>query len=79
MTALALTIELSSRSVALHLTLESLIGIPLLLVVAKVLGLYDRDETLLRKTTLDEAPKLFQLATLCTADRAARALSVHRR
>jgi exopolysaccharide biosynthesis polyprenyl glycosylphosphotransferase len=27
--------------------------------------LYDRDETLLRKTTLDEAPKLFQLATLC--------------
>jgi exopolysaccharide biosynthesis polyprenyl glycosylphosphotransferase len=28
-------------------------------------GLYDRDETLLRKTTLDEAPKLFQLATLC--------------
>ena len=33
---------------------------------AKLLGLYDRDETLLRKTTLDEAPKLFQLATLCT-------------
>jgi exopolysaccharide biosynthesis polyprenyl glycosylphosphotransferase len=65
-TALAVTIELSSRSVALHLTWESLIGIPLLLVVAKVLGLYDRDETLLRKTTLDEAPKLFQLATLCT-------------
>ena len=28
-------------------------------------GLYDRDEALLRKTTLDEAPKLFQLATLC--------------
>jgi exopolysaccharide biosynthesis polyprenyl glycosylphosphotransferase len=27
--------------------------------------LYDRDETLLRKTTLDEAPRLFQLATLC--------------
>ena len=39
---------------------------PLLLVGAKLLGLYDRDETLLRKTTLDEAPKLFQLATLCT-------------
>ena len=41
---------------------------------AKLTGLYDRDETLLRKTTLDEAPKLFQLATLCAARRlAARA------
>jgi exopolysaccharide biosynthesis polyprenyl glycosylphosphotransferase len=40
--------------------------VPLLLVGAKLLGLYDRDETLLRKTTLDEAPKLFQLATLFT-------------
>jgi len=28
-------------------------------------GLYDRDEALLRKTTLDEVPKLFHLATLC--------------
>ena len=34
------------------------------LLIAKASGLYDRDETLLRKTTLDEAPKLFQLATL---------------
>jgi exopolysaccharide biosynthesis polyprenyl glycosylphosphotransferase len=40
--------------------------IPILLVAAKMTGLYDRDETLLRKTTLDEAPRLFQLATLCT-------------
>jgi exopolysaccharide biosynthesis polyprenyl glycosylphosphotransferase len=64
--ALVLTVALSSRRVPLHLTWESLAGIPLLLVGAKLLGLYDRDETLLRKTTLDEAPKLFQLATLCT-------------
>jgi exopolysaccharide biosynthesis polyprenyl glycosylphosphotransferase len=64
--ALALTIEISSRAVLLHLTWESVFGIALLLCVAKILGLYDRDETLLRKTTLDEAPKLFQLATLCT-------------
>jgi exopolysaccharide biosynthesis polyprenyl glycosylphosphotransferase len=64
--ALVLTVALSSRRVPLHLTWESLVGVPLLLVVAKLLGLYDRDETLLRKTTLDEAPKLFQLATLCT-------------
>jgi exopolysaccharide biosynthesis polyprenyl glycosylphosphotransferase len=39
-------------------------GLPLIVLVAKVLGLYDRDELLLRKTTLDEVPKLFQLATL---------------
>jgi exopolysaccharide biosynthesis polyprenyl glycosylphosphotransferase len=42
----------------------ALLGIPLLLLGAKVTGLYDRDEALLRKTTLDEAPRLFQLATL---------------
>jgi exopolysaccharide biosynthesis polyprenyl glycosylphosphotransferase len=39
-------------------------GAPLILVLAKVLDLYDRDELLLHKTTLDEAPKLFQVATL---------------
>jgi exopolysaccharide biosynthesis polyprenyl glycosylphosphotransferase len=33
-------------------------------LVSKVAGLYDRDEHLLRKTTLDEAPRLFHLATL---------------
>jgi exopolysaccharide biosynthesis polyprenyl glycosylphosphotransferase len=64
--ALILTVALSSRRVPLQLTWESLAGIPLLLIGAKLLGLYDRDETLLRKTTLDEAPKLFELATLCT-------------
>jgi exopolysaccharide biosynthesis polyprenyl glycosylphosphotransferase len=66
LTALVLTVELSSRKVPLQLTWESLVGVPLLLIGAKLLGLYDRDETLLRRTTLDEAPKLFQLATLCT-------------
>ncbi|HWY17513.1 MAG TPA: exopolysaccharide biosynthesis polyprenyl glycosylphosphotransferase [Solirubrobacteraceae bacterium] len=62
--ALVLTIALSSRRVPLHLTWESMAGVPMLLLGAKLMGLYDRDETLLRKTTLDEAPKLFQLATL---------------
>jgi exopolysaccharide biosynthesis polyprenyl glycosylphosphotransferase len=64
--ALTLTVLVSSRLIPLHLTWASLAGIPLLLVAAKTLGLYDRDETLLRKTTLDEAPKLLQLATLFT-------------
>jgi exopolysaccharide biosynthesis polyprenyl glycosylphosphotransferase len=41
-----------------------LAGAPLIVVLSKVLNVYDRDELLLRKTTLDEAPKLFQVATL---------------
>lgn len=46
-------------------------GLPLVILISKLLGLYDRDEILLRKSTLDEAPKLFQLATLfsCPVDR----------
>jgi exopolysaccharide biosynthesis polyprenyl glycosylphosphotransferase len=62
-TAFVLTVELSRRS--LQLTWAAVALIPILIVFAKATGLYDRDETLLRKTTLDEAPKLFQLATLC--------------
>jgi exopolysaccharide biosynthesis polyprenyl glycosylphosphotransferase len=50
---------------SLQLTWLSILGLPLLLIGAKLFGLYDRDETLLRKTTLDEVPKLFHLATLC--------------
>ena len=51
-------------SPAAHPTWAALAGVPLLLAGAKITGLYDRDEALLHKTTLDEAPKLFQLATL---------------
>jgi FlaA1/EpsC-like NDP-sugar epimerase len=38
----------------------------LVVIVGKVMGLYDRDEHLIDKTTLDEAPKLFSVATLYT-------------
>ncbi|MGO9490321.1 MAG: sugar transferase [Solirubrobacteraceae bacterium] len=62
--AFAITLLLSSRP--LELTWASAVEVPILLIAAKLTGLYDRDETLLRKTTLDEAPKLFQLATLVT-------------
>jgi exopolysaccharide biosynthesis polyprenyl glycosylphosphotransferase len=61
--AFAIVAALSARP--LDLTWGAILGIPLLLLAAKIIGLYDRDEMLLRKTTLDEAPKLFQLATLC--------------
>jgi exopolysaccharide biosynthesis polyprenyl glycosylphosphotransferase len=54
--------EVSSR--APRLTWVSAAGVLALFIGAKVFGLYDRDEVLLHKTTLDEAPKLFQVATL---------------
>ena len=42
----------------------ALLALPLVLVVGKVAGLYDRDEHLVRRTTLDEVPTLFWAATL---------------
>jgi exopolysaccharide biosynthesis polyprenyl glycosylphosphotransferase len=42
----------------------ALLALPLVLVVGKITGLYDRDEHLIRKTTLDEVPSLFWVATL---------------
>jgi exopolysaccharide biosynthesis polyprenyl glycosylphosphotransferase len=60
--AFVLLAQLSSRS--LQLTWVSVCGLLALLMGAKLFGLYDRDETLLHKTTLDEAPKLFHVATL---------------
>ena len=47
-----------------RLELAGLAVLPIVVVLSKIIGLYDRDELLLHKTTLDEAPKLFQLATL---------------
>ena len=44
----------------------TLVALPLVVLVAKFTGLYDRDELVLNKTTLDEAPALFSLATLYT-------------
>jgi exopolysaccharide biosynthesis polyprenyl glycosylphosphotransferase len=61
--AFLVTIALSSKS--LQLTWASIAALPILLMGAKIFGLYDRDDALLRKTTLDEAPKLFQAATFC--------------
>jgi exopolysaccharide biosynthesis polyprenyl glycosylphosphotransferase len=42
------------------------LGPPVVILLSKLLGLYDRDELVLRKSTLEEAPKLFQLATIFT-------------
>ena len=42
----------------------AIFALPLVLLVGKLTGIYDRDEHLLRKTTLDEVPTLFWVATL---------------
>jgi exopolysaccharide biosynthesis polyprenyl glycosylphosphotransferase len=41
-----------------------LVAMPIVVLVAKIGGLYERDELVLNKTTLDEAPKLLQIAGL---------------
>jgi exopolysaccharide biosynthesis polyprenyl glycosylphosphotransferase len=52
------------KGVQVHLSV--LLGLPVVVLASKLSGLYDRDELLIRKTTFDEAPALFQLATLYT-------------
>ena len=49
-----------------HRTLQplALLALPLVVVAAKAVGIYDRDELLVNTATIDEAPRLFQLATL---------------
>jgi len=49
-----------------HMSPRVLLGLPLVIVASKLTGLYDRDELLVRKTTIEEAPAIFQLATLYT-------------
>jgi exopolysaccharide biosynthesis polyprenyl glycosylphosphotransferase len=61
---LALAVRLATQS--LWLTLLSPLALPFVALAAKLFGLYDRDEALIHKTTLDEVPKLVHLATLCT-------------
>jgi exopolysaccharide biosynthesis polyprenyl glycosylphosphotransferase len=49
-----------------ELRLSAFLALPIIVAAGKVFGLYDRDELLIRKTTMDEVPQLFQLATLYT-------------
>ena len=39
-----------------------LISLPFVVVVSKLFGLYDRDELVMNKSTLDEAPALLQVS-----------------
>jgi exopolysaccharide biosynthesis polyprenyl glycosylphosphotransferase len=47
-----------------HLTIQATLLVLLAPAVAKILGLYDRDQARMRKSTLDELPALLQLAAL---------------
>jgi exopolysaccharide biosynthesis polyprenyl glycosylphosphotransferase len=49
-----------------NLGLLAVAAIAMVVLVCKLAGLYDRDEHLLHKRTLDEAPALFYVATLYT-------------
>jgi exopolysaccharide biosynthesis polyprenyl glycosylphosphotransferase len=65
--AFAITLALAIAAIALggaQLTWLTLAVPPLFVLVAKAIGLYDRDQHLLHKTTLDEVPALFALASL---------------
>lgn len=47
-----------------HLSTVTLATVPLIVVMSRIMGTYDREGVLVRKSTLDETPHLFQLATL---------------
>ena len=59
--ALALCVGALSKDDSLHLV--TLLALPLVVVAGKIQRIYERDELVLNKSTIDEAPKLFQLAT----------------
>jgi exopolysaccharide biosynthesis polyprenyl glycosylphosphotransferase len=42
----------------------AVLALPAFVLLAKMLGLYDRDELVLHKSTLEESPAVFQLVTL---------------
>jgi exopolysaccharide biosynthesis polyprenyl glycosylphosphotransferase len=47
-----------------HVTVGAMLTLPLIVLTAQLSGLYHRDEHLLHKTTLEEAPAMFQVAAL---------------
>jgi exopolysaccharide biosynthesis polyprenyl glycosylphosphotransferase len=63
----SILLALAATSVAFAtggITWATLAVPPLFVVLCKALGLYERDEHLIHKTTLDEVPALFGIATL---------------
>jgi lipopolysaccharide/colanic/teichoic acid biosynthesis glycosyltransferase len=61
--ALAATQSLRGRGAAFWLL--AIVTLPTLVLAGKLAGLYDRDQALLRTSTLDELPAIAQLTTVC--------------
>jgi exopolysaccharide biosynthesis polyprenyl glycosylphosphotransferase len=58
---------IASRAIGANpvtLQVTDLLVIPFVLFTGKVVGLYDRDQHLLRKTTIDEAPSIFYFSVV---------------
>ncbi|HEY3021972.1 MAG TPA: exopolysaccharide biosynthesis polyprenyl glycosylphosphotransferase [Solirubrobacteraceae bacterium] len=62
--AAVLALLLATDLLGGDLPTAALVALPAVVASSKLLGLYDRDDLLINKTTLDEAPQVFQLATL---------------
>lgn len=63
-TALAVAMEIVSALGGARLTLWAFVLLPFYWLLAKTAGLYDRDQFVLQKTTLDEAPALLAVAAI---------------
>ncbi|HEX8646070.1 MAG TPA: exopolysaccharide biosynthesis polyprenyl glycosylphosphotransferase [Thermoleophilaceae bacterium] len=62
--AAALALNVAILSGGASPTLAVVVAILMVVPIGKILGLYDRDEHVLHKTTLDEAPTLLQVAMI---------------
>lgn len=62
--ALAFVVTVVAERGTVHLRLTDLLIAPFVVLAAKAIGLYDRDQHVLRKTTIDEAPSIFYLSLL---------------
>jgi hypothetical protein len=49
---------------SVHMELATILVAPFVVLASKVIGLYDRDEDVVRKTTIEEAPSILHLAVL---------------
>jgi exopolysaccharide biosynthesis polyprenyl glycosylphosphotransferase len=63
-TAVALSVAILAAGA--EVMVAAIAMLPLMVLVGKIVGLYDRDEHVLHKTTLDEAPSLLNVAVAGT-------------
>ena len=49
---------------SVHMDLATILVAPFVVLASKVIGLYDRDQDVVRKTTIEEAPSILHLAVL---------------